>query len=49
MFAELGQMIADGSLSARVQTSYPIDQIKKAVAVAAAGGRDGKILIEPNA
>jgi len=49
VFAELGQMIADGSLSARIQATYPIDQIKKAVAVAAAGGRDGKILIEPNA
>lgn len=49
VFAELGQMIAEGSLSARVQASYSIDQIKKAVAVAAAGGRDGKILIEPNA
>ncbi len=49
VFAELGQMLAEGSLSARVQASYSIDQIKTAVAVAAAGGRDGKILIEPNA
>jgi len=49
VFVELGQMIADGSLSARVQASYPIDEIQKAVAVAAAGGRNGKILIEPNA
>ncbi len=49
VFAELGQMIAEGNLSARVQASYPIDEIKKAIAVAAAGGRDGKILIEPNA
>jgi len=49
VFVELGQMIADGSLSARVQASYPIDEIQKAIAVAAAGGRNGKILIEPNA
>ena len=49
VFAELGQMIAEGSLYARVQASYSIDQIKTAVATAAAGGRDGKILIEPNA
>ena len=48
VFAELGQMMADGSLSARVQASYPIDEIKKAVAVAAAAGREGKILIEPH-
>lgn len=49
IFAELEQMLADGSLSARIQASYPIDQIRKAIAVAAAGGRDGKIIIEPNA
>lgn len=47
VFTELGQMMTDGSLSARVQASYSIDKIKKAVAVAAAAGREGKILIEP--
>jgi len=40
-------MIAEGSLSARVQATYSIDKIKEAVAVAATGGRDGKILVEP--
>jgi trans-2-enoyl-CoA reductase len=48
VFAKLGQMLAEGSLSARIQASYPIDQIKTAVAAAASGGREGKILIEPN-
>lgn len=48
VFAELGRMLAEGSLSARIQASYPIDQIKTAVATAASGGREGKILIEPN-
>lgn len=47
VFAELGQMIAEGSLSARVQATYPIDKISKAIAVAATNGRDGKILIVP--
>lgn len=49
VFSELGQMISEGSLSARVQAVYPIDQVKKAIAVAAAAGRDGKILIDPGA
>ena len=49
VFAELGQMIAEGSLSARVQASYPIEEISKAIAVAATNGRDGKILIVPGA
>ncbi len=48
VFAELGQMLADGSLSARIQASYPIDEVKLAVAAAAAGGRDGKIILMPN-
>jgi len=48
VFAQLGQMLAEGSLSARIQASYPIDDIKLAVAAAAAGGRDGKIIIVPN-
>lgn len=49
LFMQLGQMIAEGSLSARVQAVYPVEEISKAVAVAAAGGRDGKILIVPKA
>jgi NADPH:quinone reductase-like Zn-dependent oxidoreductase len=48
VFAELGQMLAKGSLSARIQATYSIDEIKTAVAAAAAGGRDGKIMLLPN-
>lgn len=48
VFAQLGQMLAEGSLSARIQASYPLDDIKLAVAAAAAGGRDGKIILLPN-
>jgi hypothetical protein len=41
-------MLAKGSLSARIQATYSIDEIKTAVATAAAGGRDGKIMLLPN-
>ncbi len=47
VFGELGKLIATGKLKARVQASYDISQIKEAVAAAAAGERDGKILIVP--
>ncbi len=47
VFAKLGQMLAEGSLFARIQASYGIDEIKTAVAAAAAGGREGKILLIP--
>jgi NADPH:quinone reductase-like Zn-dependent oxidoreductase len=48
LFAELVAMIAAGKLHAAVQATYGIDQIKQAVAAAAAGGRSGKILLLPN-
>jgi mitochondrial enoyl-[acyl-carrier protein] reductase / trans-2-enoyl-CoA reductase len=48
VFGELARLIATGALSARVQTTYSIDQIKDAVAAAAGDNRDGKILVLPN-
>lgn len=48
LFIELAGLIADGKLRAHVQATYGIDQIKQAVAAAAAGERDGKILLLPN-
>ncbi len=47
VFSELAKLIATGKLSARVHATYDISQIKEAVAAAAAGERDGKILIVP--
>lgn len=47
VFAELTQLIASGKLKARVAATYDISQIKEAVAAAASGERDGKILIVP--
>ena len=49
MFGEIGKLIATGQLKARIQATYDLPQIKDAVAAAAAGERDGKILIVPKA
>ena len=48
VFGEIATLIASGKLKSRIQATYPIDQIKEAVGAAAAGERDGKILIVPN-
>ena len=48
VFGELARLIATGQLSARVQATYGIDQIKEAVAAAAGDNREGKILVLPN-
>ena len=48
VFGELVALIASGQLHARVQATYGIDDIKDAVAAAASGERDGKIMLLPN-
>jgi len=40
--------VMDGRLYAPVDTVYPIEQIKEALAHADKGGRNGKILVSPN-
>ena len=47
VFGELAKLIATGKIKARVQATFDVSQIKQAIAVAAAGERDGKILIVP--
>ena len=47
IYAELGQQILDGTLSAPVEKIYPIDDIKTALAHAQRGERTGKILVQP--
>jgi trans-2-enoyl-CoA reductase len=47
VFGEIGKLIATGKLRAPVQATYPLRDIKQAVAAAAAGERDGKILLLP--
>jgi fructose-1,6-bisphosphatase/inositol monophosphatase family enzyme len=41
-------LIASGTLHARVQATYDVSEIREAVAAAAAGERDGKILVVPS-
>ncbi|MEQ1692006.1 MAG: zinc-dependent alcohol dehydrogenase family protein [Gemmatimonas sp.] len=47
LYGELVQLIAQGALSTAVHATYPLTQIKEAVAAAAASGRDGKIVMVP--
>ncbi|WP_313916352.1 zinc-dependent alcohol dehydrogenase family protein [Tahibacter sp.] len=49
IFGEIGKFIATGKLRASVQATFPLREIKQAVAAAAAGERDGKVLLLPNA
>ena len=48
VYGELALLIAKGKLSARIQATYSLDQIREAVAAAAQGERDGKIMVLPN-
>ena len=47
LYGDLAKRIASGELHARVHATYNVDSIKEAVAAAAEGGRDGKIVITP--
>ncbi|GAB3252194.1 zinc-dependent alcohol dehydrogenase family protein [Chitinimonas naiadis] len=47
LLTELAGLIATGKLSAPIQASYDVSEIKEAVAAAAVGQRDGKIMIVP--
>ena len=48
LFGELVRLIATGALHARIQATYSLDEIKQAIAAAASGERDGKIVLLPN-
>lgn len=48
LYGELAAGIRAGTLSARVQATYGLDDIRDAVAAAAAEGREGKIVLLPN-
>jgi NADPH:quinone reductase-like Zn-dependent oxidoreductase len=47
LLGELAGLIAAGKLGTPIQATYDVPQIKEAVAAAAAGERQGKILIVP--
>ncbi|MBS0539886.1 MAG: zinc-dependent alcohol dehydrogenase family protein [Proteobacteria bacterium] len=48
IYADLAEQVMAGRLYAPVDTVYPIDKIKEALAHADKGGRNGKILVCPN-
>jgi trans-2-enoyl-CoA reductase len=47
LFGEIADLIAKGKLHAPIHATYDVSEIKEAVAVAASGGRSGKVLIAP--
>lgn len=47
LYGELAQQIARGELSARIDRTFPLAQVQDAVALAASGGRNGKVLLVP--
>ncbi len=48
LYADLAARIADGTLRVEVEATYPIEEIKTALAHAERAGRSGKILVLPN-
>jgi NADPH:quinone reductase-like Zn-dependent oxidoreductase len=48
LYADLAENLRDGTLHAPIDTFYPIEDIKKALAHAQRAGRNGKILVLPN-
>lgn len=49
IYGELAGYIAVGKLRSRIQAVYPLAQIREAINAAAAGERDGKIMVVPKA
>ena len=47
LYGELTRLVATGKLHARIHATFTVERIGEAVAAAAAGERDGKILIVP--
>lgn len=48
IYADLAGQVMAGTLRATVDTVYPIEKIREALAHADKGGRNGKILVSPN-
>ena len=48
LYADLAAKLRDGILKAPIDATYPIDEIKAALAHAQRGGRNGKVLVLPN-
>ena len=48
IYADLAIKLRDGVLKAPIDATYPIEDIKEALAHAQKGGRNGKVLVLPN-
>ncbi|TMJ59823.1 MAG: zinc-dependent alcohol dehydrogenase family protein [Alphaproteobacteria bacterium] len=48
LYADLAIKLRDGVLKAPIDATYPIEDIKEALAHAQRGGRNGKVLVLPN-
>lgn len=49
LYGELAERVAGGELTAEIEAVYPLEEIRSALAHAARAGRDGKVLVTPNA
>jgi trans-2-enoyl-CoA reductase len=45
VFGQITKYIVEGKLQTKIHAEYPVSDIKHAIAAAAEGGRDGKILV----
>ncbi|WP_310620661.1 zinc-dependent alcohol dehydrogenase family protein [Flexibacterium corallicola] len=48
-FGALIPLIVSGAVKTRIDSRFPLEEIKEAVTRASEGGRDGKVLLTPNA
>ena len=48
LYADLAERVRSGALSVEIEQTYPIEEIKAALAHAGREGRGGKILVLPN-
>ncbi len=48
VYAEIGRLIADGTINVEIEGVYPMEQVKDALVHAARAGRVGKVLLLPN-
>jgi NADPH:quinone reductase-like Zn-dependent oxidoreductase len=48
LYGDLAGRMADGTLRVEIEATYPIEEIKAALAHAARAGRSGKVLVLPN-
>ena len=48
-FGSLIELIASGQVKTRIDSRFPLEEIREAVTRASEGGRDGKVILTPQA